>query len=179
MSLVSKHLQVAGYSPIGAYGGQEALDSAREFRPDVALLDIGMPKITGYEAALIKRQQTIALVGPMGLYGPAAATPGKMHEYLAKGAGTWLGKNTMWPLPGAEPMKSGLAISDLLTGMYATTAILAALERRNVTGRGQYIDMSLLETAEGVSPLTAGGPRGPRVTCGRGGRSSWPGTPRP
>jgi CheY-like chemotaxis protein len=33
------------------HGGQEALDAAREFRPDVILLDIGMPKITGYEAA--------------------------------------------------------------------------------------------------------------------------------
>jgi crotonobetainyl-CoA:carnitine CoA-transferase CaiB-like acyl-CoA transferase len=42
-------------------------------------------------------------------------------------------------------MKSGIAISDILCGMYATTAILAALEHRNVSGRGQYIDMSLLD----------------------------------
>ena len=42
-------------------------------------------------------------------------------------------------------MKSGIAISDLLTGMYATTAILAALEHRHVSGEGQYIDMSLLD----------------------------------
>ena len=33
------------------HGGQEALDLAREFKPSVILLDIGMPKITGYEAA--------------------------------------------------------------------------------------------------------------------------------
>jgi crotonobetainyl-CoA:carnitine CoA-transferase CaiB-like acyl-CoA transferase len=42
-------------------------------------------------------------------------------------------------------MKSGLAISDLVTGMYTATAILAALEHRHVSGKGQYIDMSLLD----------------------------------
>lgn len=35
-----------------------------------------------------------------------AATPGKMHERLAKGIGEWTGKNTMWMYPGADPMKS-------------------------------------------------------------------------
>jgi hypothetical protein len=35
-----------------------------------------------------------------------AATPGKMHEHLAKGVGTWQGKTTMWMVPGAEPMTS-------------------------------------------------------------------------
>jgi hypothetical protein len=35
-----------------------------------------------------------------------AATPGKMHEHLAKNVGTWAGKNTMWMAPETEPMKS-------------------------------------------------------------------------
>src|SRR5687767_2681498 len=35
-----------------------------------------------------------------------AGIPGKMHEHLAKGAGTWQGKTTMWMYPGAEPVKS-------------------------------------------------------------------------
>src|SRR5947209_15483095 len=35
-----------------------------------------------------------------------AGTPGKMHERLAKGVGTWQGKNIMWMFPGADPMKS-------------------------------------------------------------------------
>ena len=47
--------------------------------------------------------------------------------------------------PGGGPQKSGIAISDLLTGMYATVAILAALEHRDVSGEGQYIDMALLD----------------------------------
>jgi CheY-like chemotaxis protein len=48
---LSTLLEIEGYQVRTVHGGQEALDSAREFRPDVVLLDIGMPKITGYEAA--------------------------------------------------------------------------------------------------------------------------------
>lgn len=44
-------LRLEGYEVRAVGGGQEALDAAREFRPDACLLDIGMPKITGYEAA--------------------------------------------------------------------------------------------------------------------------------
>jgi uncharacterized protein YfaP (DUF2135 family) len=36
----------------------------------------------------------------------AAITPGKMHEHLAKGVGTWKGNNTMWMYPGADPVKT-------------------------------------------------------------------------
>jgi CheY-like chemotaxis protein len=48
---LSTLLEMEGYEVRAVHGGQEALDLAREFRPDVVLLDIGMPKITGYEAA--------------------------------------------------------------------------------------------------------------------------------
>jgi CheY-like chemotaxis protein len=48
---LSTLLELEGFVVRTVHGGQEALDAAREFRPDVALLDIGMPKITGYEAA--------------------------------------------------------------------------------------------------------------------------------
>jgi CheY-like chemotaxis protein len=48
---LSTLLEIEGYVVLAVHGGQEALDAAREFRPDVVLLDIGMPKITGYEAA--------------------------------------------------------------------------------------------------------------------------------
>jgi len=44
-------LQLEGHEVRAVHGGQEALDAARESRPDAILLDIGMPKITGYEAA--------------------------------------------------------------------------------------------------------------------------------
>jgi len=71
--------------------------------------------------------------------------------------------------PGGGPQKVGVAVADLFTGMYATTAILAALRHRDATGQGQAIDMALLDTqvamlanlganylATGVAPQRAG-----------------------
>ena len=48
--------------------------------------------------------------------------------------------------PGGGPQKVGVAVADLFTGMYASTAILAALRHRDRTGVGQSIDMALLDT---------------------------------
>jgi crotonobetainyl-CoA:carnitine CoA-transferase CaiB-like acyl-CoA transferase len=47
--------------------------------------------------------------------------------------------------PDAEPQKVGVAVTDLMTGVYATTAILAALHERGRTGRGCHIDASLFD----------------------------------
>ncbi|MGK6310239.1 CaiB/BaiF CoA transferase family protein [Variovorax sp. DT-64] len=79
-----------------------------------------------------------------GQDGPYAALPG--YDYVFQGMGGLMSITGVPDgEPGAAPMKSGIAISDLLTGMYATTAILAALEHRHISGEGQYIDMSLLD----------------------------------
>ena len=48
--------------------------------------------------------------------------------------------------PGSQPQKVGVAVADLFTGVYATTAILAALVERGRTGRGRHIDAALLDT---------------------------------
>eukprot|EP01036_Dinobryon_divergens_P054900 gene54900-biopygen45317 len=47
--------------------------------------------------------------------------------------------------PGGGPMRVGVALTDILTGLYASTSILAALQAREVTGRGQHIDLALLD----------------------------------
>jgi hypothetical protein len=49
-----------------------------------------------------------------------AATPGKMHEHLAKGVGVWQGKSTMWMGPGAEPVTSECktTITPIMDGRY-------------------------------------------------------------
>jgi crotonobetainyl-CoA:carnitine CoA-transferase CaiB-like acyl-CoA transferase len=47
--------------------------------------------------------------------------------------------------PGGGPQKLGVAVADVITGMYSTIAILAALNSRDQTGLGQYIDMALLD----------------------------------
>jgi len=79
-----------------------------------------------------------------GQDGPYAALPG--YDFVFQGMGGLMSiTGVPEGQPGAEPMKSGIAISDLLTGMYATSAILAALEHRHVSGQGQYIDMALLD----------------------------------
>ena len=52
--------------------------------------------------------------------------------------------------PGGGPMRVGVAVIDLFTGLYATSAILAALEARHRTGRGQHIDMALLDVAMAI-----------------------------
>ncbi|QCP49498.1 CoA transferase [Trinickia violacea] len=52
--------------------------------------------------------------------------------------------------PGGGPMRAGVAVIDLFSGMYATTAILGALEARHFTGRGQHIDIALLDVAMAV-----------------------------
>lgn len=52
--------------------------------------------------------------------------------------------------PGAGPQKVGVAVVDLMTGMYAATAILAALRHREVSGEGQHIDLALLDTQVGA-----------------------------
>ena len=48
-------------------------------------------------------------------------------------------------LPGGGPQRAGVALADILCGMYATSAILAALYRRERTGQGEYIDLALLD----------------------------------
>src|SRR5207245_3313399 len=49
-------------------------------------------------------------------------------------------------LPGGGPQKVGIAITDVLTGMYAALAITAAIAHRERGGEGQYIDVALLDT---------------------------------
>lgn len=47
--------------------------------------------------------------------------------------------------PGGEPLKTGVAVTDLMTGLYAAVGILAALRHRDATGEGQYIDVALAD----------------------------------
>ena len=53
--------------------------------------------------------------------------------------------------PGGAPVKSGIPLTDLGAGLFATVGILAALEHRHRTGRGQQVDTSLLDAGVGLS----------------------------
>lgn len=76
-----------------------------------------------------------------GQYGPYAGRGG--YDFVAQGMG---GMMSITGDPASEPQKAGVAICDLFTGLYATTAVLAALRHAERTGEGQYIDCALLDT---------------------------------
>jgi formyl-CoA transferase len=80
-----------------------------------------------------------------GQTGPYAHRPG--YDFIIQGMGGFMSvTGEADEFEGASPQKSGVAIADIFTGMYATTAILAAVVHRDKTVEGQYIDMSLLDT---------------------------------
>jgi crotonobetainyl-CoA:carnitine CoA-transferase CaiB-like acyl-CoA transferase len=76
-----------------------------------------------------------------GQTGPYAHRAG--YDFLIQGMG---GIMSLTGEPEGEPMKVGVGIADLMTGMYAVVGILAALRHRDATGLGQHIDISLLDT---------------------------------
>jgi len=80
-----------------------------------------------------------------GQDGPYAPRPG--YDFIFQGMGGLMSiTGERDGQPGAGPQKVGIAITDVLTGMYASVAILAALNHRERTGQGQYIDAALLDT---------------------------------
>jgi crotonobetainyl-CoA:carnitine CoA-transferase CaiB-like acyl-CoA transferase len=79
-----------------------------------------------------------------GQTGPYAHRAG--YDFLMQGMGGMMSiTGERDDLPGGGPQKSGVAIVDLATGLYATSSILAALHQRGRTGEGQHIDMALLD----------------------------------
>lgn len=84
-----------------------------------------------------------------GQSGPYAQRPG--YDFVFQGLGGIMSiTGERDDLPGGGPQKTGMALSDIMTGMYSTIAILAALEHRNVSGEGQHIDMALLDCTVAV-----------------------------
>lgn len=99
-------------------------ESLRAVRPDIVYCSI-----TGF-----------------GQTGPLAARPG--YDFIIQAMGGLMSiTGEADDRPGGGPQKVGIAVTDLMTGMYATQAILAALLHRERTGEGQYIDMALLDSA--------------------------------
>jgi len=80
-------------------------------------------------------------ISGFGQTGPNRDRPG--YDIMIQGFG---GLMSITGEPDGEPMKVGVAIADIMCGMYAVTAILAALRHRDRTGEGQHIDISLADT---------------------------------
>jgi crotonobetainyl-CoA:carnitine CoA-transferase CaiB-like acyl-CoA transferase len=97
-----------------------------------------------------------------GQTGPYAARAG--YDFLMQGMG---GLMSLTGEPTGEPMKVGVAVTDVFTGLYATTAILAALNERHTSGLGQHIDIALFDVqiatlANQISSYLVSGAQPPR-----------------
>ena len=80
-----------------------------------------------------------------GQTGPYAHRAG--YDYIIQGMS---GIMDLTGNPDGEPQKIGVAFADIFTGLYGVIAVQAALAQRAITGRGQHIDMSLLDSMVGV-----------------------------
>ena len=81
-----------------------------------------------------------------GQTGPYAHRAG--YDYIIQGMS---GLMSITGDPTGQPQKVGVAVTDIFTGLYATTAIMAALRLRDQTGKGQHIDLALMDVATAIT----------------------------
>lgn len=99
-------------------------------------------------------------ISGFGQTGPYAHRAG--YDFLIQGMGGIMSLTGLPDEEGGTETKAGVGIADVMCGMYATVSILAALNHRNNTGEGQYIDISLLDAQvswlinQGVGYLVSG-----------------------
>ncbi len=104
----------------------------------------------GYEQVKVDFPGLIyAAISGFGQKGPLSSEPG--YDFMIQAMGGLMASTGE---PHGTPMKSGVAISDIMTGLYAAIGILAALNHRNTTGQGQMVDVALLDvTLAGMTNL--------------------------
>jgi len=81
-----------------------------------------------------------------GQTGPYAHRAG--YDYIIQGMS---GLMSITGEPDGQPQKVGVAVTDVFTGLYAATSVLAALNHRHATGLGQHIDLGLLDVATAIT----------------------------
>ncbi|PCD03419.1 CoA transferase [Sphingomonas spermidinifaciens] len=96
--------------------------------------------------AAINPRLVYASISGFGQTGPWAQRPG--FDLIAQAMSGILSSNGF---PGMEPAKNSIAVADLGAGLFSAYAILSAVIGRQTSGKGQYIDASLLEAAMGLS----------------------------
>ncbi|MEM8663737.1 MAG: CaiB/BaiF CoA-transferase family protein [Pseudomonadota bacterium] len=127
----------------------KAIVKAIAAKADIAIenFKVGGAKRMGldYEAlSAVNPGLIYASVTGYGQTGPLASHAG--YDFMAQGRGGIMSVTGEPDEKGGVPMKVGVGIADVMTGMYASSAILAALHGRAATGRGQYIDLSLFDS---------------------------------
>ena len=106
------------------------------FRPDVK----ERLRITYDDLSAVNERVILASISGFGQTGPYRTRAG--FDQIAQGMG---GLMTVTGEPGRGPMRAGIAIADLTAGVYAATGVLVALAERERSGRGQWVQSSLLE----------------------------------
>ncbi len=90
-----------------------------------------------------------ASVTGFGQTGPYRERPG--YDFMIQGMGGVMSiTGERDDLPGGGPQRVGIPIADIMTGMYATIAICAAIAHREKSGAGQHLDLALLDTQVGI-----------------------------
>lgn len=89
----------------------------------------------------IKPNLVYCSITGFGQSGPYASRGG--YDYLVQALG---GIMSITGLEKGDPTKIGVGVSDIITGLYSTIAILSALRFRDITSKGQHIDISLLDS---------------------------------
>jgi formyl-CoA transferase len=108
----------------------------------------GLAKVGLDYAAVAARRPAIVYcsITGFGQTGPYAERAG--YDFIIQGMSGFMSvTGERDDIPGGGPQKAGVAITDLMTGMFAVGGILAALAHRDRTGRGQHLDVALLDTA--------------------------------
>nr|WP_152615686.1 CaiB/BaiF CoA-transferase family protein [Leisingera sp. ANG-M1] len=141
-------------------GAQVIRDLARHSDVLVENFKVGGLKKYGLDYESLSRinpRLVYCSITGFGQTGPNAHLPG--YDIMAQGYG---GIMSLTGSPEGEPVKVGVGIADVMCGMYACTAILAALHHQKRTGTGQHIDIGLVDTQiawlvnEGTNYLTSG-----------------------
>jgi crotonobetainyl-CoA:carnitine CoA-transferase CaiB-like acyl-CoA transferase len=107
----------------------------------------GLVKFGLDHASLLKANPRLVYcsISGFGQTGPYADRAG--YDFIIQGMA---GLMDVTGEPEREPQKAGVAVADILTGVYATVGILAALRRRDATGLGGHVDMSLMDAATAI-----------------------------
>ena len=111
---------------------------------DLARYGLGYDDLKRLNAGII-----YASVTGFGQTGPYRERPG--YDFMIQGMGGVMSiTGERDDLPGGGPQRVGIPVADIMTGMYATIAILAALAHRERSGAGQHVDLALLDTQVGI-----------------------------
>lgn len=117
------------------------------FRPGVTKrLGVDYDTLKGFNSELV-----YCSISSFGQTGPYAQLPG--YDLIIQGMGGLMG---ITGEEGKPPVRIGVAITDIGTGMYAVIGILSALFSRLITGKGQYVDVSMMDGSVSWMTYAAG-----------------------